>query len=540
MRGTASSHAAVSWNGLNINPLTMGQMDFSLLPLFCFEKIAVHAGGESALYGNGAIGGSILLGSRADYRREWHGSVQTTAGSYGYLFTGAKAQGGTEKWQSHTALAFSRSDNDFLIQQETVSGIKKEKQRNAAFWNAGLLQDFSWKINPKNELTVNFWHTQYYREIQPSIQNNDDTDKYENIAFRNTRMLATFKQKNTVNWQVRTAYTNDHQKHLGDVVAAHNFLANGEADYRYRRFSFVGGATLQYILPEVHAYRAGIDEWRADIFLLSKWQILPAWQLSLNLRQGFITNIRVPFTPSVGTAWRVFHNPNHKLSLRANLSRSFKAPTLNDRYWGDLDNRHLKPESGINAEAGVDYDLRLKNYDLQFSASTYYNKVQNWIMWLPRGDIWKPQNIDLVAARGVETTLKQSYSWRRWRAELSLNYAYTLTTVERGFDNMTAFENRQMPLLPRHTANGSLRAEWAGIFASLNLCAVGQRSTTNVFDLMPAYGVGNVSAGYNLDIKKHTLSFSVQLNNAWNAVYETVPFKAMPLRNWNAGVKWIF
>ena len=61
MRGTAASQTAVSWNGVGINSLTMGQTDFSQIPLFFFDYAELAPGGESSLYGSGAIGGSVDL-----------------------------------------------------------------------------------------------------------------------------------------------------------------------------------------------------------------------------------------------------------------------------------------------------------------------------------------------------------------------------------------------------------------------------------------------------------------------------------------------
>jgi iron complex outermembrane receptor protein len=540
LRGTSSSHTAVSWNGLNINPLTMGQVDFSQLPLFFFEKIAVHPGGESALYGNGSIGGSILLGSDAEYKKRWTGLVQESVGSYGYNFSGAKVQGGTDKWQTRTALMYTHCENDFDIKRASFSGIKKEKQQNAEYWNYGFLQDVAWKISKQNELTLNAWHTYYYRQIQPSIQNNKDTASYDDITSRNTRVVATFKHRGAISWASRMAYIDDYQLNLGDVIATNNYIVGADAEKSWKRFSFKGGASAQYIAPHVYSYDSGVTEWRENFYLLSRCKLSSRWDADVNLCQNFVSGIHVPFTPSAGTSYKLLRTQYNELSVRANCSRSFKVPTLNDRYWGGLDNRYLKPEDGVNTEAGLDYLFHAKKYSAQLNASAYYNRVKNWIMWMPRGNTWKPQNVDLVAAKGIEASLKQTLSLHKLTVNLTLNCAYTLTTVLEGFDDMTPFRNRQMPLLPKYTANGLLQVEYNRAYFTVNTCYVGERATSNVYDIMEAYVVTNVSAGYNFHIGKQMLSLSAQLNNVFNEEYETVPFRAMPLQNWTGTLKWIF
>jgi len=60
-RGGNAAQTAVLWNGFNINGASTGQVDFSLIPLFAVNSVSVQHGGSSALWGSGAIGGSIHL-----------------------------------------------------------------------------------------------------------------------------------------------------------------------------------------------------------------------------------------------------------------------------------------------------------------------------------------------------------------------------------------------------------------------------------------------------------------------------------------------
>ena len=65
IRGTQASHTQVTWNGVSINSQTMGQVDFNLIPMFFIDDAEIHTGGNSALHGNGAIGGAIALTSQS-------------------------------------------------------------------------------------------------------------------------------------------------------------------------------------------------------------------------------------------------------------------------------------------------------------------------------------------------------------------------------------------------------------------------------------------------------------------------------------------
>ncbi len=540
LRGTASSHTAVTWNGLTINPLTMGQVDFSLLPLFFFEKIAVHPGGESALYGNGSIGGSIVLGSEPTYEARWKGLLQESLGSYGYSFSGAKVQGGTKKWQSHTALLYNRSDNDFDIYYSTFSGEKIEKQQNAAYYNYGITQDFYYKLSSRDELSLNSWYTYNYREIQPSIQNNQHEETFDDILNRSIKAIVNFKHSGTLNWMANAGYFNDYQLNDDDVIATNNIVTSANIEKSWHKLSFKTGGSYQYIIPDVYSYASGITEWRAGMYLLSKYRVSNALSFNINLQQNFVKDISVPFTPSAGVSWKIFQGKAYEFILRGNCSKSFKVPTLNDRYWGGLDNRYLESEEGLNTEAGFDFSVTRKKYTSSVVFSTYHNMVDNWIMWMPRGDIWKPQNIDRVLARGVEIYWKQSILLNPVQFELITNYTYAKTTVEKAPWGLQSFKGRQTPLLPEHTANASLQINYKKLFANVGLNYVGERATSNIFNVMEAYTLFSASMGYVFDMKKQKLVLQLQANNIFDEQYETVPFKAMPLRNYCTTIKYIF
>ena len=89
IRGTTASQTAVLWNGININSPTLGQTDFSLIPLFLFDEVSVQYGTGSALYGSDAIGGSIMIGqSSGQFDKGFAGTFYQQVGSFGKFNTG--------------------------------------------------------------------------------------------------------------------------------------------------------------------------------------------------------------------------------------------------------------------------------------------------------------------------------------------------------------------------------------------------------------------------------------------------------------------
>jgi hypothetical protein len=63
IRGGGTSHTAVVWNGFNLQDQLNGGFNFALAPAFIADNIDVKYGGSSAIYGSGAMGGTISMSS---------------------------------------------------------------------------------------------------------------------------------------------------------------------------------------------------------------------------------------------------------------------------------------------------------------------------------------------------------------------------------------------------------------------------------------------------------------------------------------------
>lgn len=563
LRGTSSSHTVVDWDGLPINSLTMGQVDFSEIPLFFFDGITVVSGGESSLYGSGAIGGSISLRNYLPFSDTLSGQVQQTVGSYGSSFTGGKLNACSKRWMSSSSAFYGKSDNDFHFQIHDFDGTHSVLQRNAAYHNYGMFENLGYKIDNRQQLNLKLWHTYYYRDIQPSIQNNADTSKYEDISDRTTRFTLDYDRKGQYSLNSTVAYINDHQEYQRNVIATQDFILASwlKRDFYWRSLlnpmAITAGFHEQYIRPDVYSYRSGVDEWRSDFYVNSRTNIKKGLTLLCGLRQQLVTGEHIPFVYSVGASY-TFYGEKHNydnVKFHANISRNYKVPTLNDRYWGDLDNTYLKPEDGLNCEAGLNINFGLdpkdtlcvvgtvepRLYKFLFAATIFHNDVSNWILWMPRGNVWKPINVDEVLAKGVELSVGQQFRPKHWYLFQTVSYTYSHTEVLKGFAEMRPFQGRQIALIPEHTFSLSLIGQYKGWGLVYGCSYSGERSTSDVYDVMPSYVVMNVSASYEFRLlRRGSLNLSFSVNNLCDTDYQTVPYKAMPGRNYGVTgiVKW--
>ena len=177
----------------------------------------------------------------------------------------------------------------------------------------------------------------------------------------------------------------------------------------------------------------------------------------------------------------------------------------------------------------------------------YRNNVDNWILWLPRGNIWKPINVDEVLAKGAEINFSQTFTKKRQQHTQTLSYSINHTEVIKGFREMQSFVGQQIPLLPSHTANFLASGKLTHITYVLQGSYVGERHTSDIFDRLPHYFLLSIQVGYDFALSKkkgnthgylHHLNLSLHGNNILNTEYETMPYKAMPGRNFLVSLKW--
>ncbi len=540
LRGTSASQTAVQWNGMDINMPTMGQTDFSLLPLFFFDAVEVHRSGESALYGNGAIGGSVQLHTVPEYKKGVGLDFRQCVGSYGYLFSGLGVRVGGKRWESRTQGLFSKAKNDFPFTNLTTYDQRTERVNNAAYRQYGVLQEVYFRPSAAHELSVRAWYTDSKRQLQPFMSINEMPQYYDSIADRNVRVMASYDATfNKLKTSLNAGYSHDYELFRTDVIAMNKAYARGEAEYSFSKLLLKAGVQAEYIRPDVYAYSAATHEWRTDMFLLARWQPVTRWTLSGGIRKSFVTDVGVPLSPSMGVAWQALQCEAHAITLRASASGNSKVPTLNDRYWGGS-RTYLKPEVGYTAEAGADYVFTQPAWTLQLHATGYYNRIKDWIRWLPLGNIWRPQNVNLVDAYGAEATIEATGKVKKIALDAIVNYAYT-AVVMRENDRAQSFTiGKQVPYQPLHTGNASLKASYEHAFAQATVRYTSDRHTSDYYDILPAYWLVDFNAGYTFTINQYSITLMLQVNNLFDTEYQNMKYFAMPGRTFNGTLNFKF
>ena len=178
---------------------------------------------------------------------------------------------------------------------------------------------------------------------------------------------------------------------------------------------------------------------------------------SANIRKPFITDIDAPLLPYLGVDMLLLENSIHRLNVNANVSRNFRAPTLNDRYWKDAGRMDLKPETSHAAEVGVDWKLHQK-YNI--AAGFFGQEVEDWIQWVPGADgMYRPQNVKEVGMSGIETSAETNTKRGPFLFRARATYQYTRSVTKQTHDTDQASIGKQLIYTPLHT--GAATSWWS-------------------------------------------------------------------------------
>ncbi|GAB3304751.1 TonB-dependent receptor [Hymenobacter tenuis] len=540
MRGTSARHTAVLWNGFNINLPSLGEADLALFPASATTRVDIQPGPASATYGSGAIGGTLLLSAPVRWGAGWHGSVQSDLGSFGLRAGTVEAGFSNQKLALRTSLLYREAENNFPYFTTEAIGRVRRRQENAAFRQFSFTQDLALRLGQRGELTAAVWLTDADRQIQPGIGTNN-THAQERDQSR--RLLAGYRRVGTTHeWAGRVAWFEDIINYRDDVSGLSESrvrTTQAQAEHTWRlapNASVRAGAEAQHFAAQVDGYgTAPRTENRFSGFALLRYDPRPRVQLSLNLRQAVLPGRQPPLTPTLGAEWLALQTTSHAISLKGNASRSYRAPTLNERYWRPGGNPNLLPEQGLGYEGGLVHVLTLApaHLRLQTELTGYHQLVDNWVQWTPGVSYWSPRNLRQVRAQGLEASTQLEWQPNTYHLTARASYGFTSSRKTKGTPDDADPTGRQLPFVPMHTAAFSTDHQWHQWQLSTTLTFTGKRFTdASATEFMPSYLLLNAAVGRTLVLQPNwKLLVLAQGYNLTNQDYQSYQNRAMPPRS---------
>lgn len=536
-RGTSANHTAVLWNGININQPNLGQTDFSTLPVASFDRLSVQYGSSASAVGSGAVGGSVLLESSP----AWKPGISLTVGGQLASFRNNQTQVGV-RYAGSGSGSWQLSGRTFAYRNQFNNAYPYRERRNyfveqSGTAQRGLVQDLYARHKNGNQLSVNAWLSDNDLVVTPQ-----DTIAREQTRTQSARLLTTYE-------------TNHQTVRLGWIRDVFDYAkGNFSTPSHTQTDRFIGRAEREFLLTPTTAlaqlnlrvggewshYRTYTDgyggqlitENRQDVYALLRFQIA-RWLVTANIRQAFVTRFDPPLTPSLGAEYQLAQRNRFTLTVKGSVSRSYRVPTLNERYWLVLGNPDLRPERGFNLETGLAARFTLSPFlTLTADATAYRNRVDDWSYWNPDYG-YRVENLQLVVARGGELATALAYAHDGWQAGLRVGYALTRSSQERVYSAYAqAVVGKQLPYVPVYTGTVNAWVQRGRTRLTLQSQVTSRRYIT--FDESQFFNgvvLTNVLLEGVLKSGPVPIRLQGQVNNVFDALAFSVKRNALPGRN---------
>jgi vitamin B12 transporter len=537
LRGGSAYHTALLWNGFNIQNPMLGQSDLSTLPAFIFDKMTVEYGGSSALWGSGAVGGTVKLENNSSFHTGTSSCINFGTNSFGAANVSLGAVFSKKSWILSTKLYNSSSRNTYTFKNDTGA---LQTQQYAPYSFRGLLQELKFKITGRQLFTVNAWISSNQRRIPPSDQSVPSktwqADKTMRLSaawnYNGARLQSFFR---TAAFTEQFNYTDSlislfsksqsttiiaeqenffqlhpqHRLHLGLNYTGSSARAdNYDGQKQMQRFSLLVGENSSFFNRRL--------------------------QTGISLRAEYLSAGSLPITGNVFAQYQLIPD----LKLRINAGKIYRQPTLNELYWQPGGNPSLRPEQGYTFEGGADYQKHFQNFIFTLSGSAFSRQIQDWVLWVPGPNtISSPSNIQSVWSRGTECDLELKFMRSEFGWQIRLHTSYVLSTVLSTDQENSSSEGKQLIYTPRYMGSAKAMIWYEATSLSYFYQYTGYRFTSSDnSQWLDPYHLSSLKLNYTIKQNSWQMVTFVACNNLFNVNYSVMAGRPMPLRNYEIGI----
>lgn len=535
VRGGSAGHTLVLWNGLPLQSPMLGLLDLSLLPINASEEVTLQRGGKSAAWGSGAIGGLISLNNKANFSNEFSLNTSLEIGSFGHRQQQFQYGLGNKKFQSRTKIFTQQARNDFSY--FVAENLPERKQINARLFQQNFMQDLYWKLNATQQISVHLWQQNSDRQIPPTNVQNSSVARQDDRSFRGVIDWKLIGQSAIL--QAKGGYV---KENLDYFDAVQLLESRSEFEILFGEFTtqfafknntiFNIGLTHFYTMATSAGYQNAPSERKTAVFVSYQleWE---KWKVQASLREELVNGKFIPLTPDLGANFQLLP----RLQVKGKVSRNYRLPTLNDRFWKPGGNQNLLPESGWSEEITVMTNVvKSKKMQVDFALTAFNRTIENWIWWSKKEgqNYWSAQNLAAVWSRGLEARFTISYQINDWKMSVKSGYDFVRSTNKIAIENPQIGAGSQLFYTPIHSIFANGKVEWKTYSLSYQQQFSG--ATEGLNEDLPSYFYANLRLQNNFNKNGINGSIFLNINNLWDTDYFVIERRPMPGRYFQIGM----
>ena len=546
LRGSSSEQVLVLVDGERINDARSGIVDLDNVPVTHAKRIEIVRGGQSAIYGADAVGGVINIITRqptGTTARAW-----STLGSYDSLSWGLEASKRVKTLSGLISFSRAAAESDFPFEDKYGREFVRE---NADFTKRNVFGRLKWNVS--RSLILRLSGDYFYSDkgdpgaIGQSSPDATKQDESNGLRANMEQILGegTFYKLSVYRRDATLRYINPQQPYPVDDT--HETRAvGGEMQMHFLQSTaipLVGGFSLRN--DDIASTALGDEERETfsgylqqelgrDLsggpLRLSRIAVFPA------LRWDHYSDFEAGMSPRVG--FLASFGRERVTSVKANIGRSYRAPTLNDLYWPPdafaVGNPDLKPEKSRDVDAGIHVHLRDASLppalsEVRCAVSYFRSSFEDRIQWTPGAEgKWSPQNLSEAHSAGLETEARVRTSFWNMPDLVSLGASYTYLRAQDALE-------RQLIYRPKHSLGYSLRLGTRGFWGQIQGLYQSRRYYTveNTKWLDP-FRKHDLQVGVERRLRNiANVGFTLEVKNIFDNRQQLVADYPLPGREWS-------
>ncbi|MCU0442808.1 MAG: TonB-dependent receptor [Bacteroidia bacterium] len=538
-RGASAEHTAVIWKGFNLQNPMYGQVDFTQIPTELTDRVTIQYGGNGALFGSGAIGGSIRLESTPTFGQPTRTKATLLAGSFGLQRYSVSCDWGKKQKRSKLLAYHEQARNNFTFTNTALPGSPEQRMQHATAQQSGVVLENVMQLRKKQIVSAALWYHQANRQLALPMS---VTGVGGNQIDKSLKATIDWTKSHS-DWllMARTALFYDLLNYANPVDIfsgnSQSLTSITEVEGRYTlraKHHFNVGINQTAIWAESDGYGGRFNQLRTAVFASYKtFAFNQKLQLSASVREELVSSTLTPIMPYIGIEYKL----RWGLQLLANANRSYRLPTFNELFWRTAQNQTLLPESGWGGELGLTHSTPNTNKLRIESRLTYFERViDNWIVWQPvsLGNGWAPKNLRQVHTKGTEFKIAGTFiATQSLQFTVQSQFSGLQSVVSKSNLNDDEAVGKQLIFVPRLTHQHRFVTHYKRSYIGYLHTYTGLRFTaSDNSGWLNDYQLGSIIAGHKFHIRSISFVTQFQLNNCWNAAYTVMADRPMPGRNY--------
>lgn len=410
IRGSSSTQTLILLDGVPLNRPDQPTVDLSTLPIQDVDHIEVLRGPFSAIYGSATLGGVVNIVTRSAPETR----LSARVGSYGE-HSDVASVGGRIGALTYLVQGILTGSTGFAPDTDYENSTEMAKLQWATGRDAGLTLTLNrlWHVTgtpgaqPFQDVLSRLWEGRTLLDLAWRTGRPDGPGAlvrvyslYDDVGFMSPAIA--FRSDDIANlWGIQTQLVlAPSSAHLLTLGAEYQGQAVAHSDSTPASFTNLGSDLGLYVQDD--------------------WQITPRVLLSTGVREDVFQQFGSQLDPRLGLLVLL----SDRLTLRAGVGRTFRAPSFDELAPALFGNPNLRPEVAWEADAGVDYVL---SPGVTVSLTGYYKDATGLIVAPP--PLFIPENVGHAVVVGGSIEIVGQIS-DRWfvRANYTGQHAYDAAT----------------------------------------------------------------------------------------------------------------